>query len=148
MATRLRCSPRTILGISRFISPTSTSFASGAPFWPQNPIVAGHQLTYPLGVDLFNSLLVLIGGDPLRGLIWVGLAGCALFGIAIWRWGGAFTLAGFLFNGGFAGFVFLRTRELRDYQSELAWKSLPLALFVTQRGLLFALSAGLLLLCS
>ncbi len=122
--------------------------ASGAPFWPQNPIVANEELTYPLGVDLFNSLLVLIGADPLRGLIWVGLVACVLVGIAIWRWGGAFTLAGFLCNGGLAGFVFLRTGELLDYQSQLAWKSLPLALLVTQRGLLFAIPAGLLLLCS
>src|SRR5205085_3367771 len=38
--------------------------------------------------------------------------------------------------------------NLADFQSEQAWKSIPLALFVTQRGLLFALPAGLLLLAS
>ena len=122
--------------------------ANGGPFWPDNPIVAGTKLTYPLGVDLFNSLLLLIGADPLRSLIWVGLVACVLVGIALWRWGGAFALAGFLCNGGLAGFVFFRTGELLDYQAELAWKSLPLALLVTQRGLLFALPAGLLLLTS
>ena len=122
--------------------------ANGAAFWPDNPILAGGKLTYPLGMDLFNSLLSLVGVDDLRGLIWVGLGGCVCSGIALWRWGGAFTMAGFLCNGGVAGFAILRERAFADYQSEIAWKSLPLALFVTQRGLLFALPAGLLLLCS
>ena len=126
--------------------------ANGAAFWPDNPIFASGPLTYPVGIDLFNSLLKLIGVDDLRGLIWVGLAGCACTGLALWRWGGAFTLAGFLCNGGLAGFAILHEFKLTDFQSgpesDLAWKSLPLALLVTQRGLLFALPAGLLLLCS
>ena len=122
--------------------------ANGAAFWPDNPIFAGGKLTYPVGIDLFNSLLSLVGVDDLRGLIWVGLGGCVCAGIALWRWGGAFTMAGFLCNGGVAGFAILHEQRFADFQSELAWKSLPLALFVTQRGLLFALPAGLLLLCS
>ena len=101
-----------------------------------------------MGIDLFNSLLSLVGVDDLRGLIWVGLGGCICTGVALWRWGGAFTMAGFLCNGGLAGFAVLQDRAFADYQSDLAWKSIPLALFVTQRGLLFALPAGLLLLCS
>ena len=122
--------------------------ANGAAFWPDNPIFAGGKLTYPVGMDLFNSLLSLIGVDDLRGLIWVGLGGCVCTGITLWRWGGAFTMAGFLCNGGVAGFAILSERAFADFQSDLAWKNIPLALFVTQRGLLFALPAGLLLLCS
>lgn len=122
--------------------------ANGAAFWPDNPIFAGGKLTYPLGLDLFNSLLSLTGVDDFRGLIWVGLVGGLCAGMALWKWGGAFTMAGFLFNGGVAGFAILRAQKFADFQSELAWKSLPLALLVTQRGLLFALPAGLLLLCS
>jgi hypothetical protein len=124
------------------------NLANGAPFWPDNPIFAGAKLHYPIGVDLFNGLLVLCHADIYRSLIWVGLIGCFLTGVALYRWGGAFTLAGFLFNGGVAGFKFLQTQEFHDYQAELAWKSLSLAMFVTQRGLLFALPAGLVLLCS
>ena len=123
-------------------------FAAGAPFWPENPIFSGAPLTYPLGMDLFNALLALIGVDELRGFIWVGLLGSACAAGALWKWGGAFAVAGFLFAGGLFGFEFFETGELLDYQSEAAWKSLPLALFVTQRGLLFALPAGLLLLAS
>ena len=131
--------------------------ANGASFWPDNPILTGTKLTYPVGIDVLNSLLTLCDVDIIRGLIWVGLAGCLLTGAALWRWGGAFALAGFLCNGGLLGFDFLRRWELLDYQTEsswpddfpeIGWKSIPLALFVTQRGFLFALPAGLLLLLS
>jgi hypothetical protein len=131
--------------------------ASGAPFWPANPIHAHAPLVYPIGIDLFNSLLTLSRVDTIRGLIWVGLGGCVLTGAALWKWGGAFTMCGFLCNGGLLGFAFFSRWRFLDYQSEAAWpdgfpeigwKSIPLALFVTQRGFLFALPAGLLLLTS
>lgn len=122
--------------------------ANGAPFWPQNPIFAGEPLTYPVGIDLFNSLLALLGLDVFSGFIWVGLLGSACAAAMLWRWGRGFALAGFLFAGGVLGFQIFFTRELIDYQSDAAWKSLPLALFVTQRGLLYALPAGLALLAS
>ena len=122
--------------------------ANGVPFWPENPIVAGAKLTYPLGVDLLHSLLLLTGVDLWRGFVWIGLAGSALTGLALWRWGRGWALAGFLANGGLAGFAILHTGVFEDYQATLGWKSIPLALFVTQRGLLFALPAGLLLLSS
>ena len=131
-------------------------FAAGAPFWPENPIFAGAPLTYPVGMDLFNALLACVGVDVLRGFIWVGLIASACTAAALWKWGRSFAVAGFLFAGGLFGFEFFRRWVVLDYQSdaawggaiEVAWKSLPLALFVTQRGLLFALPAGLLLLTS
>jgi hypothetical protein len=122
--------------------------ASGVPFWPDNPIFTGGKLTYPVGTDLFNSLLLLIGADPLRSLIWTGLAGSALTGVALWRWGRGFALFGFMANGGLAGFALYSTHQLSDFQGELAWKSIALSLFATQRGLLYALPAGLALLIS
>jgi hypothetical protein len=124
------------------------NFANGAPLWPENPIFSAAPLHYPFGVDLFNSLLTLAGLDELRGLVWVGLLGAFATGVMLWRWGGAFAMAGFLFNGGVAGFALFFTGKLADYQAELDWKSIPLALFVTQRGLLYALPAGLALLWS
>lgn len=122
--------------------------ASGVPFWPDNPIFFGGKLTYPIGTDLFNSLLALAGVDVLRGLVWTGLAGSAMTGVALWRWGRGFALLGFLANGGLFGFALFSTGELADFQSAHAWKSIALALLATQRGLLFALPAGLALLCS
>jgi len=122
--------------------------ANGAPFWPENPIFAGEPLTYPVGIDLFNSLLALAGVEVFRGFIAAGLAGSACAAAMLWRWGRGFAVAGFLFAGGVLGFRIFFTRELMDFQAEAAWKSLPLALFVTQRGLLYALPAGLALLAS
>ncbi len=122
--------------------------ASGVPFWPENPIFAGTSLTYPVGVDLFHSLLALTGVDVLRGFVWIGLIGSALTGVALWRWGRGFVLFGFLANGGLAATLIFSTGQLADFQAGHAWKSFALALFATQRGLLFALPAGLLLLSS
>jgi len=122
--------------------------ASGVHFWPDNPIFTGGKLTYPIGIDLFHSLLLLVSVDVLRGFVWMGVIGAALTGAALWRWGRGFGLFGFLANGGLAGFALFTTLKLVDFQGDLAWKSFALALFATQRGLLFALPAGLLLLSS
>src|SRR4029077_3392944 len=70
---------------------------------------------------------------------------------AFYRWGGAFGVAGFLFNGGIAGFQILNSStflKFLDCQGDktIAWKSIPLSMFVTQRGLLYAIPTGLLLL--
>jgi hypothetical protein len=121
-------------------------FAGGVEFWPASPILTGVPLSYPLGADLWNSLLLLVGVPVERGLIWTGLAGAGLTAWALWRWGGAFAIAAFLFNGGLAGFAILHTGQLQDFQSELAWKNFFLTMLVTQRGLLYALPCGLLLL--
>jgi hypothetical protein len=124
------------------------NLASGVRFWPENPIFTGGALTYPIGVDFFNSLLVSLGVDPLRGLIWVGVIGATLTGFALWHWGRSVALLALLANGGLAGFAVFVTWQFADFQADLAWKNLFLSIFITQRGLLFALPAGLLLLSS
>ncbi len=120
--------------------------AGGVDFWPASPILAGTQLTYPLGVDLFNSLLLCTGVPVEKGLIWIGLLGAGLSGWALWRWGGAFAIAALLFNGGLGGFLIFQTGHVADFQAEVAWKNFFLSMFVTQRGLLYALPCGLFLL--
>ena len=126
--------------------------ANGAPFWPDSPIFSAGKLTYSVGMDFFNALLSLLGVDTVRGLIWTGLLGSLATGFALLRWGGAFTVLGFLGNGGLAALACLASTPdlpfFRDYQADWAWKSLPLSILVTQRGFLFALPAGLLLLTS
>ena len=123
-------------------------FANSPPFWPDNHIVAGEKVRYPIGMDLFNSLLVMSGIDLFRGLIWVGLLCAIATAVALLVWGRSFALAGFLFNGGFAGFQFFQKFIFKDYQSQIAWRSIPVTMFVTQRGLLYSIPAGLLLLIS
>lgn len=124
-------------------------FANGVSLWPSNPIYVGSEhLRYPAGIDLFNALLLKSGISLIPGLVWVGLLASLATFYAFYRWGGAFAVAGFLFNGGIAGFQFLKTFEFNDYQdvNHVAWKCIPLTMFVTQRGLLYAIPAGVVLL--
>jgi hypothetical protein len=126
-------------------------FANGVALWPDNPIyVFSEHLRYPAGMDLFNALFCLVHVDLIHGLIWTGLLASIATFYAFFRWAGTFGVAGFLFNGGVAGFEFLKTLKFVDYQGgkTIAWKSIPLTMFVTQRGLLYAIPAGLLLLWS
>jgi hypothetical protein len=124
------------------------NFANGVPLWPENPIYVFSKLRYPAGIDLFNALLLCLDVGVIRGLVWVGLLASLATCYALYRWGGTFTIAGFLFNGGIAGFQLFRNFQWSDYQGVpfIAWKSLALSMLVTQRGLLYALPVGLLLL--
>ena len=122
-------------------------FANGVPLWPDNPIHVFSGLRYPAGVDFFDSLFLLQNFDLVRVLVWTGLFGSLATFYGFYRWGGVFGVAGFLFNGGLAGYEFFKRLQFADYQAEkIAWKNIPLAMFVTQRGLLYAIPAGLLLL--
>src|SRR6058998_2650578 len=130
------------------------TFANGVPIWPDSPIYVASKLRYPAGIDLFNALLSLVHVDLITGLTWVGLVACLATFYAFYRWGGPFAVAGFLFNGGIAGFQFFKTWKFLDYQGTaadiahkpIAWKSIPLSMFVTQRGWLYAIPAGVVLL--
>jgi hypothetical protein len=130
------------------------NFANGVPLWPDSPIYVFSKLRYPAGIDLFNALLLLVHVDLITGLVWVGLVASLATFYGFYRWGGSFAIAGFLFNGGIAGFQFFKTWKFLDYQGTaadiahrpIAWKSIPLSMFVTQRGWLYAIPAGLVLL--
>jgi hypothetical protein len=122
------------------------TFANGVALWPDNPIFVFSKLRYPAGTDIFNAISLLLGLDITRGLVWAGLLGSLATFYALYRWAGLFGIAGFLFNGGF--FQLFQSLKLRDFPGDkvIAWKSIALTMFVTQRGLLYALPAGLLLL--
>jgi hypothetical protein len=130
------------------------TFANGVPLWPDNPIYVFSKLRYPAGIDLFNALLLLVHVDLITGLVWVGLVASLATFYGFYRWGGTFAIAGFLFNGGIAGFQFFKTFKFLDYQGTaadvahrpIAWKSIALSMFVTQRGWLYAIPAALVLL--
>lgn len=124
------------------------NFVSGVALWPDNPIYVFSKLRYPAGMDLFNALLCLVHVDLTRGLVWVGLVASLATFYAFFRWAGTFGIAGFLFNGGIVGFEFFKALKFLDYQGSktIAWKSIALSMFLTQRGLLYAIPVGLLLL--
>jgi hypothetical protein len=121
-------------------------FASGVAFWPPSPWLTGVPLTYPPGPDLWNALLLLSGWDLRGGLVATGIGVAWLGGWVLWRYGGAFAVAALLFGGGLAGFAIWRTWEFVDYAGDGVWKNAFLTLLVPQRGFLFALPAGMLLL--
>ncbi len=120
------------------------NLASGVAFWPESPIFAGIPLVYPLGADLFNAACLLAGWDLRSGLIATGFVVALCGGLALRAFGGTFGLAAFLFGGGLAGFVALRTGVIQDYSDAGIWKNPFLAMLVTQRGFLFALPITLL----
>src|SRR5438034_3288642 len=130
------------------------NFVNGIALWPDSPIYVFGKLRYPAGIDLFNALLCLVHIDLMHGLVWTGLLASLATFYAFFRWGGTFGVAGFLFNGGTAGFQFFRTLKFLDYQGTqadiahraIAWKSIALSMFVTQRGWLYAIPAALILL--
>jgi hypothetical protein len=123
------------------------NFASGVSIWPDNPIYPFGKMQYPAGIDLFNALLYCLDVDLIRGLIWVGLLASIATFYALFRWSREFGVAAFLFNGGLVAFPFFTTWVFDpQWEQTIAWKSIPLAMFVTQRGLLYAIPAGLLLL--
>src|SRR5436190_6192403 len=146
-------SPNNLGDLSLHITLIKT-FANGIALWPDNPIYVYSKLQYPAGIDLFNGLLTLVHVDLITGLVWVGLLSSLATFYGFYRWGGTFAVAGFLFNGGIAGFQFLKTFKFLDYQGTaadiahrpIAWKSIALSMFVTQRGWLYAIPAGLVLL--
>jgi len=119
---------------------------SGTSLWPQSLIFLEGPLRYPLGVNLWNALWILQGMPLFPVLVWSGLLGGLLAGIALWRWSGAFGMATLLFSGGLAGFTFFSGSWPPGMQEGIEWKNLFLTTFVTQRGFLWALPAGLFLL--
>ncbi len=120
--------------------------AFGGSFWPENPILSGSTLGYPVGMNLLNAAGECNGWPTIPLLIGLGFAGAMATLGALRVWGGWFVVFGFLFNGGLAGAAFFFDWQLRDFQSDLAWKSIGPTMLVTQRGFLFAFPAGCLLL--
>jgi hypothetical protein len=121
-------------------------WANGGSFWPENPFLGGASFAYHPGMDLWNAVLRTVGLPVLPGLRWTGLLGTAAAAVALWRWGRGFTMAAFLFAGGLGILALLPISGFDALQQEEAWKNPFLAMFVTQRGLLYSLPAGLVLL--
>jgi hypothetical protein len=122
--------------------------ASGVSFWPADCIFSREPLHYPIGADLFTSLLVIEGAPIQWCFLVLGILASAATAKTLWRWGGTFTVAGFLFNGGLEGFKYLAGKGLEQISYEVDWKSIPIVMFALQRCWLYALPAGLILLIS
>lgn len=122
-------------------------WAAGGDFWPENPFMSGAIFPYHPGMDLWNALLAMVGVPVFEGLRWAGLLGAAATAAALWRWGRGFALAAFLFAGGLSALPYFTHGALSATEEGVAWKNLFLSMFVTQRGLLYSMPAGLVLMC-
>ncbi len=116
--------------------------AGGAHFWPENPGFAGDLLRYPIGMDIYNALWEIVG-VPLGGnLFLTGLVMTVVAVSMLHRWMGWWGVGAFFLNGGLANWRSLWTGRIYDFQNAATWKSFFLSLWITQRGFLFAIPAG------
>jgi hypothetical protein len=116
--------------------------AGGAHFWPENPGFAGEIIRYPLGMDIYNALWDILGVPTDSHLFLTGFAATVATVSMLHRWMGWWGVGAFFLNGGLANWRILRTGRIYDFQDALAWKSFFLSLWITQRGFLFAIPAG------
>lgn len=121
--------------------------ANGVDFPPLNPEFAAESLRYPFACDLYNAMFEVIGVRLEFHLFAVAMLSTIASLVLLRRYAGWLGVGAFFLNGGWIAFTSLMAGSNNwDWQSQLAWKNLFLTVFVTQRGVLFALPLGLLLL--
>jgi hypothetical protein len=111
------------------------SLAAGTDFLPINPIFALEKLRYPFGANLYSAIWECLGFHTLGHLFLTGMAMTGATLILLRELGGAWAMAAFFLAGGAVAGV-----------AEQDWKSLFLSVWITQRGMLWALPIGLMLL--
>jgi hypothetical protein len=116
--------------------------AGGAHFWPDDPEFAGFLFRYPIGMDLYSALWEAIGVPVDSSLFLTGLIMTIVAVSLLHRWMGWLGVGAFFLNGGLANWKTVFSGRLFDFQNEMAWKSFFLSLWITQRGFLFAVPAG------
>jgi hypothetical protein len=113
------------------------AFANGISFPAHNPIFASELLKYPYGPDLYNALWEIIGVPLPSHLFFTGVLATLASLVLLRSYAGWWGVGAFFLSGG-----------LIAPENTLQWKNLLLAVFITQRGVLFALPLGLLLIIS
>jgi len=117
--------------------------AHGAHFWPDNPEFAGDLLRYPIGMDLYNALWENIGVPADSHLFLAGIIMTVVTISLLHKWMGWLGVGAFFLNGGLANWQSILEKRLYDFQDTVAWKNFFLSLWITQRGFLFAIPAGI-----
>lgn len=114
------------------------ALAAGIDIMPANPIFAGEVLRYPFGADLYNAVWESAIGLPTSGHIFVTGMVMTFATLALLReLGGVWAIAAFFLAGGVVQ---------TDLPTSVEWKNIFLAVWITQRGFLFALPIGLIML--
>lgn len=128
------------------------SFVSGAPFWPQNPVLQS-QTYHDFGFSLFAGLPVKLD-VPLSVLLpLLGAVLLTLLVLILRQWAGEAALGSFLFMSGTAGYVLAAAVRSEPYRSYLNLETvvpgaMGLFYFVSDPALWYVFPASLLLLWS
>lgn len=109
------------------------AIASGIDFPPLNPIFALEPLRYPFGPDLYNALWECLGVQTSGHLFLTGVAATFASLVLLRELGGAWAMAAFFLAGG---------SVVADVPAAVDWKSFFLAIWITQRGMLWAIPMG------
>lgn len=126
---------------------SQTAYLVQQPAFPiPAQIVSGAPFAYPFGINWVAAGWISNGMDPVRSLsLTLLLAGTGMI-FAAWSWSPRFGIAVVLLNGGIAGYAIVQGWDLSNYQDALMWKSIPLAMLGTQRGVVLGIGIGLMLL--
>lgn len=111
------------------------ALASGMDFLPLNPLFASEPLRYPFGPNLYSALWECLGFHTIGHLFLTGMAMTIATLVLLRELGGVWAMAAFFLAGGAVTGL-----------GEQDWKSLFLSVWITQRGMLWALPMGLMLL--
>lgn len=118
-------------------------FERGGTLADSHPLLAGAPFKYPAAMDLLSASLEALGFSTSFHLFIIG----AVFTVALFAllksWSGWWGLVAFVWSGGWSAVQFSGGW---GPAGDLAWKNLFLSIWVTQRGFLFALPAGIFLL--
>jgi hypothetical protein len=112
------------------------------PFPLVDPSYSHDLLRYPYGIDLYNALWDILGVPLSSHLFLVGMFGSVATLVSLRAKASWWAVTGFFLSGGWLGWM----SEPAMLAEQVQWKNLFLTVFVTQRGFLFALPVGLLIL--
>lgn len=120
------------------------NISQGASFLPMNPIFSNEVLRYPFGMDLYNALWDTLGVPLTAHLMLVGLFCSYALVVLLRELGSWLAICGFFLSGGFISSSRLEGPHA-DTNMLISWKNLFTSIWITQRGFLWALPVGLLL---
>lgn len=121
------------------------NLAKGASFWPENPIFLAHRFRYPFGMDLINAMFESLGVAIQTHLPLITMFTLFLTMASLHLAGGPLLVFAVFFSSGFYDFVSPKIWNVVQLQENLDFKNLFLTVLITQRGVVYALPAGLLL---
>lgn len=116
--------------------------AEGGDFPLDNPFWAGEKLRYPYGMDLYNALWEDLGVGTGAHLSLTILFSLMASLIQLHRLGGGLVVGALFLSGGLFGIYTLFDPSLKSAPAVFAWKNFSYSMFLTQRGLLWAIPAG------